>query len=361
MPQQCPPPRACDTARGSIVCTGDKAMHSVPHIVNRTAETVVLTSNVLSSVAEGDFAGMRALESLDLTDNLITSIAAGALRDCASLMEFTINDNWLGDCPLAGSAANDGLPETLFRGLANLEYINVMDNYLTEVPETLLRGLVQLREIFFKGNCLSKHYPKTIAGLPRLTNYAMHCQRSFYDQALAWDPVSIPAGFFDNLPGFVKRRHAHCINQNESLLVLVPFTARTPPGAWARRSTTKITRDKREKRLAVIHENETAPLCRYTKFYFGAHAHEMVIEDGSMLTGLANLEELWLCCGMKEIHPHLLFKNLSKLKEIHLNNGDFTSLAPNMFADCEGLISAEFYNNGIVHVPAGRGHAMPCV
>ena len=42
-------------------------MHSVPPIVNRTASAVSLTSNVLSSVAEGDFAGMRAPESLELS------------------------------------------------------------------------------------------------------------------------------------------------------------------------------------------------------------------------------------------------------------------------------------------------------
>ena len=70
-----------------------------------------------------------------------------------------------------------------------------------------------------------KHHPKAIAGLAKPAPFSLHqaiagltklemyfvaCQRSLYDFALTWDPVVIPKGFFNNLPGCVKRRSASC-------------------------------------------------------------------------------------------------------------------------------------------------------
>ena len=278
------------------MCTDDKAMRSVPHIKNRAAHTVELTSNVLSSIAEGDFAGMRVLETLDLTDNLITHIAASALKDCGSLVTFYISKNWLGDCRLAGTAANAGLPEQLFRNLTNLTYILANDNYLTGLPETILRGLVRLKKIDLVANCIRYHHPTVFAGLHSLTEYAVQLQQGFEK---TWekmtDTIVLPAGLFDDLPAF---QH----------------------------------------------------------FYFGGHNNadgEVVITDGRMLAGAPNITEMWICCGIKDLFPHVFFKGLSKVHDIHVVLNDFTSLAPNMFADCEALRDLEMTNSGIIHVPAG--------
>ena len=53
-------------------------------------------------------------------------------------------------------------------------------------------------------------HPQAITGLTKLETYNVACQRSLYDLTLTWEPVVIPKGFFNNLPGCVKRRSASC-------------------------------------------------------------------------------------------------------------------------------------------------------
>ena len=68
--------------------------------------------------------------------------------------------------------------------------------------------------------------PQAIAGLTKLDTYYVACQRSLYDFTLTWDPVVIPKGFFNNLPGCVRRGAVYHVEQTGSLLLLASLHSR---------------------------------------------------------------------------------------------------------------------------------------
>ena len=95
--------------------------------VNKTLETLILTSNFLTNVSQQSLSGLHSLRFLDISENRLANIYGRSFAGMTYLSVLYLNNNRL-----------TSLPRDLFRGLPQLEILSVSDNYLVEFPIAVL-------------------------------------------------------------------------------------------------------------------------------------------------------------------------------------------------------------------------------
>ena len=112
-------------------------------------KSIVLVENPqLTTLPEGIFHGLSNLDFLFLAFNSLTTLPEGVFQGLGELRSLDLDANSL-----------TALPEGLFRGLHNLEYLDYSRNSLTTLPEGLFRGLSRLE-------LLDSSYNPSLAVLP---------------------------------------------------------------------------------------------------------------------------------------------------------------------------------------------------
>ena len=111
-----------------------------------SVDALYLNNNILRKLDVDDFRGFSLLKTLDLRSDGLRSIAAGAFDDLKKLTDLLLTDNNIAD-----------IPKRLFQHNPRISYIDVENNYLTEIPD--LSGIRNLARLI-----LSRNRIKTVNG-----------------------------------------------------------------------------------------------------------------------------------------------------------------------------------------------------
>ena len=103
------------------------------------------------------FRGLSNLQVIDLDDNNLSSVPPDLFRGLSNLQQIDLDDTNL-----------SSVPPDLFRGLSNLQQIDLDNNNLSSVPPDLFRGLSNLQQIELDNNNLSSVPPDLFRGLSNL-------------------------------------------------------------------------------------------------------------------------------------------------------------------------------------------------
>ena len=119
--------------------------------------TLKLSSQSISVLAAGDFAGLTGLKTLNLFNNKLTMLPGGVFAGLTSLTELNLDRNKL-----------TMLPGGVFAGLTSLEVLYLNNNDLTALPEDVFDGLTLLDLLYLNNNDLTALAEDVFDGLTLL-------------------------------------------------------------------------------------------------------------------------------------------------------------------------------------------------
>ena len=143
-------------------------------------DTLSLSSQNITALAAGDFAGLTSLTVLHLDDNALTSLPTGVFDGLTALTLLWLFDNQL-----------TTLPAGVFDGLSALTELALNGNELTTLPAEVFAGLTPLTELYLHSNELATLRDGVFDGLTGLTVLWL------FDNQLA----TLPDGVFDGPTG----------------------------------------------------------------------------------------------------------------------------------------------------------------
>ena len=111
----------------------------------------------MSTLPEGVFSGLTALETLELGNNDLQALPAGLFSGLTSLETLALGHNDL-----------EELPAGLFDGLINLGSLTLNYNLLTALPDELFSDLTKLKTLWLNNNLLEAPPDKIFDGLSSL-------------------------------------------------------------------------------------------------------------------------------------------------------------------------------------------------
>ena len=106
-------------------------------------ETLNLFNNELTMLPDDVFAGLTALETLNLDHNKLTTLPDGVFGGLTTLKLLYLNNNKL-----------TTLPDGVFGGLTALEFLYLGSNELTTLPTDVFGGLTALKLLYLNNNRL---------------------------------------------------------------------------------------------------------------------------------------------------------------------------------------------------------------
>ena len=116
----------------------------------------------ITSLKEGDFSGLTALQELDLNGNALSSLDAGVLSGLTALTTLNLNGNAL-----------SSLDAGAFSGLTALEVLQLESNDLSSLPDGVFSGLTALQELYLYANDLSSLPDGAFSGLTALETLSL--------------------------------------------------------------------------------------------------------------------------------------------------------------------------------------------
>ena len=134
-------------------------------------ERLDLWSNNLASLPEGTFEGLGSLKRLSLSGNDLTGIPVGIFQDLDSLQSLGLVGAF---ASVVGSTVTS-LPEKLFDGLSNLEYLYMGSNFMHNLPAGIFKGLAKLEFLSLDNSFFLTSLPEGIfEGLGSLKYLRIH-------------------------------------------------------------------------------------------------------------------------------------------------------------------------------------------
>ncbi len=141
-----------------------------------------LSDRGITSLQDGDFAGMTGMRNLRLEQNSLTTLPAGIFAGLSGLEVIVITDNNL-----------ETLPPNVFAGLSALTALGLAGNNLASLPANVFAGLSSLTFLSLDGNNLASLPADIFDGLG-LVNFTLFGNPFTADTGL-------PAGIFDDVIG----------------------------------------------------------------------------------------------------------------------------------------------------------------
>ena len=247
----------------------------------------------LTELPAGVFAGLRRLYWLSLQYNELTSLPAGIFSDLTNLWEgLILANNRLASLPAAGFAGLFPDPETSdFRGpgLLILEL-----NELTEVPAHAFTGLTGVDWLWLNDNRLTDLRPGVFSGLSGVTS--LHLERNRLR--------TLPAGVFSGVTG----RDLWLFLSHNELVDLPPGIFSDLPGL----TTLKLARN-RLRSAELLSESDLSGLTTLELW-----SNPLMTLRRSDFAGMPDLQGLYLSgIGLRNLTPGL-FSDLGQLEELQL-------------------------------------------
>ena len=293
-----PTPGICDRTQqvqdeilDELASVSDCAAVTVANLATITG-TLDFTRDGLTSLQEGDFAGLTEMWGLDLTSNSLSLLPDGVFSGLRSLQNLNLPDN---DLSL--------LPDGVFAGLTALKWLYLNDNELGSLPDGVFAGLTALRTLDLTSNSLSLLPDGVFSGLTSLSNLN-----------LADNDLSLlPDGVFSGLTA-LKWLYLH--DNDLSLLPDSVFSGLTSL-----------------RRLDLFANPSLGPL------------------PGDVFSGLTNLRVLHLGFTGLETLPAEMFSGLTELWQLHLNGNRLTELPAGVFSGLSQLVELELGFNSADPMP----------
>ncbi len=293
-----PTPGICDRTQqvqdeilDELASVSDCAAVTVANLATIT-NTLDFTRDGLTSLQEGDFAGLTEMRGLDLTSNSLSLLPDGVFSGLRSLQTLDLPDN---DLSL--------LPDGVFSGLTALKWLYLNDNELGSLPDGVFAGLTALRTLDLTSNSLSLLPEGVFSGLTSLSNLN-----------LADNDLSLlPDGVFSGLTA-LKWLYLH--DNDLSLLPDSVFSGLTSL-----------------RRLDLFANPSLGPL------------------PGDVFSGLTNLGRLALGFTGLETLPAEMFSGLTELWQLHLNGNRLTELPAGVFSGLSQLVELELGFNSADPMP----------
>ncbi len=276
----------------------------------------------LSSLRDGDLAGLAGMNTLDLDNNDLTALPADVFNGLSSLQTLRLQSNSLAT-----------LPENVFHGLSSLQTLNLYSNSLAALPEDVFEGLSTLQELRLYSNSLAALPEDVFEGLSKLEHLDLH------DNSLA----ALPEDVFEGLSKLEQ------LNLNNNSLATLPEDVFDGLS-----------------RLVALHLNDNSLTALPEDVFdglprlIGLHLHSNLLaalpED--VFNGPSVLEFLYLNQNSLEWLAPGLFDGLSLLQDLQLNgNSSLACIHPGQF---DGLSKLEILHlqgtklGNIAPAPASR-------
>ena len=173
-------PQVRDAIVAKVAGVTDCSAVTAAHLAGITV--LDASSDSISSLKAGDFAGLSSLVSLQLENNQLTTLPDSVFAGLSSLKYLRLFENQLTTLPASVFAGLSSLttlnlhsnqlttlPASVFAGLSSLTSLNLSYNQLTTLPASVFAGLSSLTTLYLEGNALTTLPDSVFAGLSSLT------------------------------------------------------------------------------------------------------------------------------------------------------------------------------------------------
>ena len=294
-------------------------------VCSRTAQvqTALLTATGQSACANVTAAHLESVTSLDLTNKGITALAAGDFDGLTSLVSLSIARN-----PIAEVNSETTLPADIFRGLPNLEMLDMSGLGLTTLPDGIFRGLSRLWWLNLTSNKLTALKARQFADLTAL--------RTLYltNNLLA----TVDAAAFAGIPDLTGLD----LNRNPTLTTL-------PDGVFD---------SLLELRLLNLGDNGLTSLSsnlfgNLTSLFWGLNLanNSLTSLPANTFDSLTELTTLSLAGNQISSLPTDLFSEMSELQTLNLADNSLTGLPANSFLKQTELMELDLSGNSLTLNP----------
>ena len=121
-----------------------------------------LAQRRVSTLQQGDFAGLSGLSELDLSGNQLTGLPSGVFAGLTALTKLSLNDNKLA-----------ALPSGVFADLTALTELTLDDNQLAALPSGVFADLTELTKLTLNDNKISALRLAVFARSPKLESLSL--------------------------------------------------------------------------------------------------------------------------------------------------------------------------------------------
>ena len=271
----------------------------------------------ITSLKNGDFAGLGSLVFLDLSHNFLRGLPDSVFADVASLDTLNLEENLLA-----------ALPEGVFGALTGLEYLDLSGNGLTSLPDSSFAGFTVLEKLYLDGNWLTTLPEGIFADLAALDTLGLEFN------ALG----TLPGGVFDNLSGLI------ALDLSGNLLSALP------DGAFDDLTSLKfltLSRNRLTELSEGVFDNATA----LEELYFTGNRLG-TLPDG-VFDNLTELKELFIGANRLTALPGSAFTNLASLDRLSMTRNRLTELPEGVFDGLTELDYLSFSSNSVAELPDG--------
>lgn len=295
----------------------------------------------LSTLKEGDFAGLGGLTSLSLGSNDLTSLPEGLFSDLANLTRLSMGYNELTELPaglFSGLARLESLrlssnrlsqlPAGVFDGLSNLKSLELDYNDLTSLPPGVFNDLVNLEELLLNSNQLAAYPAGTFAGLSKLKILNLDHNRA----------TELPVGLFADLTSV------------EELGLFLNYIDDVPEGTFSGLSNLRSL-DLGRGQFTTLPAGVFAGLSRLETLSFWDGQLRSLPAD--VFSGLSLLRELDLDSNHLGELPEGLFTGLSSLERLLLGGNRISQVPPRVFVGLTMLQHLNLSANAIEELTDG--------
>ena len=270
---------------------------------------LALVGSGISTLQNGDFAGLSALEELDLSINSLSTLPENVFNGLSALETLSLLNNNLST-----------LPENVFNGLSALAELHLDSNSLSTLPDNVFNGLSALTILDLDGNNLSTLPDNVFNGLSALVDLRL------FNNNLS----TLPANVFNGLSALVD------LDLGSNSLSTLPDNVFNGLSALTRLNL-------------EINSLSTLP----ANVFNGLSALEGLALDENNLSelpagifsGLTALQILYLDENNLATLPDGVFSGLSNLELLELDDNALTSLDADVFSGLSELVELRLFNN----------------
>ena len=299
-----------------VTCVEEGAQAETVRLRNVLAN--VNGDGAVTSLREGDFAGLPNLRVLWLWGLGLTELPSDVFAGLSKLYTLSLKDNEL-----------TSLPAGIFRGLHNIRTrLDLSGNRLTSLPETVFSDVPKVGLLFLDGNQLTDLPPRVFSGLSRLRWLLLDRNRL---TALPSDVFSDLSGLdLLNLPG----------NQLTDL----------PPRVFASLSGLSwLGLD--ENRLTSLPSDVFSDLSGLE--VLALSENQLTAVPTPAFGGLSGLRSLFIWGNPLGTLEASAFSGLSNLRRLSMGSAELAVLSPGAFSGLERLETLFLHGNGLTELPRG--------
>ena len=275
------------------------------------------TSDPLTELRAGDFAGLTQLGELWLFGNDLTELPPGLFDGLRQLERLLLGYNQLTE-----------IPEGIFSGLSRLKDLSIQENDLTRLPPNLFAGLSRLEELWMHGNLLTE----LPAGISKLLNLR---------KLIAWENrlEALPTGIFSGLSGL-------------EVISLSGNRLEELEGEVFADLTILDTLDLGDNRLTEVAPGLFSNLGSLEALYL--HANRLEHLPNGLLDGLGELMDLTLSENRIAELEDGTFSDLSRLELLWLNDNRIPDFGSGTFSGLSSLRLLHLAKNQIADLESSR-------